>query len=769
MDHLQQEQNINLTALVKRVLSKWYWIIAAILFFSGIAYLINRYTHPVYEVTTTLFVDKEEMVDPLSFLYGEDQKPGAGGSGSSLDNEQVILTSFPIMISTLNALDFQISYFFGNRFALSELYDATPINVKFDLTASSNYPYDELIYLYPEDTNTFTIEYGDIRKKSAFGENFKLGEFSLTVNLTKAESVGSYEFIAFKLHPFSGLINEYRSRVRVTPITDNIINVSVNHQQIQKAKDFLNKLSEVTIEVNKMQKQQGSQQIIKFIEDQININSDTLQYFEDEIKQFKNSRVAINPTEEGGRLYSNINLLEEEKATILLSNQYYRYLQTALVDESRDYTELVIPSSVGIADPFLNELVSQLISIQREVKMLLTERKTKNPLLQDKLVVIEELKKNIISNVENQDRANELKIRDLDRRIAAARGSLNKMPQAEQELTTIRRDYTLNENLYMILMQKKMDAGIQAAAVSSDYRVINEAYESGLVSASPYRNYIAAVLLGLIIPIGLILLIDFFDTRIKNREDVSLLTSYPQLGVVPYDEKQRENTLLEGPQMESFRKLRANLRYIGEDKKVLLFTSASSGDGKSFCSQNLALVLSLSDKKVVWVDADMRKSSRQKGSNGQMGLSDYLSGMGTAEGILKKAGERSNLMMIKAGSPPPNPSELLISERMTRLLNELRQQFDYVIIDTPPAGIFSDALELIPQVDQTLMLVRIKHTRQPQFKVVMEQMRKLNSRDIGLILNGESMKSSDYGYGSYYEYGRKKKKRSLFGKKKVSA
>lgn len=763
MNNGQNENPVKLGSIVKLISGKWYWIVIALLLFNAIAFLLNRYSKEVHQVNTTLFVEKEEAVDPLDFLYGE-SKNIASTKGNPLANEKILLTSFPIMISTLGKLDFNVSYYFGNQFSLTELYKNTPIQLEAD-NASSELPYDKDFTLYPLNQEEYTLEVDGNRQKYKFDQSYELNGFKFKIVVTQPDALMAYEFIVFRLNSLSKLVNEYRNMVNVFPVTENIIQLSVNHENVSKASDFLNRLSLEAIEYNMRQKRQNFEKIVEFIDNQIVINADSLQILESEIKTFKNNKVVINPETEGNRLYENITSLEEQKANILLSNEYYQYLRDAITKEDLDYSELVVPSSVGIADPILNELVSRLIDMQREVRLLLSERKTKNPLLIEKQAIIVELTKNIVNNIENQKKASELQIRDLDRRLASAQAALKKMPQAQQELTNIKRDYSLNENLYMVLMQKKLDAGIRSAAVGPDYLIVNQAYDEGIISASPLRNYIAAVLLGLIIPVGLILIVDFFDTRIKSKEELMSITQFPVLGTLPLAKNQGEINHINSPLMEAFRQLRANLRYLGPGHKVYLVSSSSSGDGKSFCSQNLAYILSLAQKKVLWIDADLRKySKKREKATKEVGLSDYLVGLYEQEAITKPSGDKNPYLdIIRSGTLPPNPAELLISKRMSDLLNRLKDQYDHIIIDTPPVNLFADAMELMPLVDHNLLLVRLKHTHESSFKYTLDLLKKQQTRDLSIVINGEVLKENVYQQSKYYTKSKKGKK----GKKLV--
>ncbi len=767
MENQQKDQYFNLKQVFLLVLRRWYWVVGCMILFAGIAYVVNHYAKARYKLTSTLQVNKtESVVNPMAFIYNDRQASSTGVE------QKVLLTSFPVMVATLNNLDFNISYHFGKRFSLREMYQSSPIEMVVSKDAA-NHPYGQFLEIHPLNGKEYIFKWeGHPEEQYRFGQEYEVDGFKFTVNVTKPDALDAYEFIAVKLHKLMDLVNEYRNKAEIQLVSEAIMNLSVVEENPQKGKAFLDMWAKKIIEQDEAFKRFVSQKTVQFIDKQMSENYDSIRNIEGEIKTFRNSKVAVNPAMEGERLFGTIKELENERAGQLIAKDYYDYLTNTLRESGiASYEKLVIPSSLGIEDGTLNAMVMQLVDMSRQVKMLLDEKKTKNPLLQENQVMIAELRSNILSNIVNQKKAADLKIKQLNRRIAQNQAQLRQMPDAEFELNDITRTYSLNQNLYMMLMEKKMEAGIKFSSISSDYRVVNEAYEAGVLTSSPSRNYLIALLLSLVIPVGIILLIDFFDYRIKSKEELEMKSPLPIISSIMRLEDKEERYQLASPVTESFRTLRANLRYLGLDKKIFMLTSSVSGEGKTFCSQNLAYLLSITNKKVVLIDADLRKPKHLENKPiKDLGLADYLAGFTEMEEIIQQPGDNANLFFIRSGSLPPNPAELLISRRMQQLIEQLKKEYDYIIIDTPPLNLFADALEILPMVDYTFLLVRNKYTKSTHLSGTMDLLNKRTVKDISVIFNDIPRdKKKRKEYGAYYYNGQNGKSKKSVKKVKIKA
>ncbi|MGK7394466.1 MAG: polysaccharide biosynthesis tyrosine autokinase [Candidatus Cyclobacteriaceae bacterium M3_2C_046] len=741
----------------ERLLKKWYIFVSFLVIFLVAAFYYNQFSLPKYQVQTTMAIKKDHSNSPMDLFFGS-----AGGGGSMAD-EIVKLTSYPLILSTIRELDFAVDYYIPSPLENIELYKDSPIRLNIDAN-STNIPYGEYWECEIINNKSYNLYVQDEKFTLNFGEDSKISNFIFSIELVNTENLDEYRNVLIKINRLNSLVSRYQGKLSILPVKEesSMLEISVIGSNEQKELDFVNKLVEKIIAHDINNKRAYSDKTVKFIDQQLAENTDSLQLIEGEIKQFKYNNSSVDPTLESNQLYSNIKQLEQEKANIQLSNQYYNYLIGSL--SKQDVDELVVPSSMGVQDNILNDLIRRLVNLQLDVKLLMSDKKGKNPLVQEKQQTIADLKENILNNVENLKATNDIRLKDLDNRINLFSSSLRQMPEAERQLKVIERDYRASEEIYLLLMQKRLEAGIQFAAIESDYEIINHPMVIGLVSSSSLSIYILAILLALLLPAGIIYLIDVMSNIVHSKEEVKNITRLPIVGSIVRQSKTNKDSY-RNPSFESFRSFRTNLKFLKQPTQVLLFSSSISGDGKSFCSVNMALTLSLADKKVVWIDADLRKEDKsytyKNSSDRENGLTNYLTGAAPIETIIKP-GSNQNLFFIKAGVFPPNPGELLINERMKQLLVELREQFDYIIVDTPPIGFFSDAFELISYVDHTFIIVRENHTKKSALQSSMEIIHnnKLNQRNISIVYNDFTSKHTAYGYGYGKGYYNKRKKKT---------
>ncbi len=339
-------------------------------------------------------------------------------------------------------------------------------------------------------------------------------------------------------------------------------------------------------------------------------------------------------------------------------------------------------------------------------------------------------------------------------------------------MTRLERLFQYNESLLTLLLQRRTEARIARASTTSDYQVVEApSYNPVPIYPNKNKNYMIALLIGLGLPVGLIYLMDLLNDKIITKDDLQKVTTIPVVGHIGHSPFKSNLVIRESPKSivaESFRTIRANLQYfVGMEEKpssVFMVTSSISDEGKTFCSINLGHIFAFSGKKTILLGADMRKPSLPGylGVRDLPGLSNYLGGFSTLdEVILKQEGEKLDLIL--GGDIPPNPSELLASEKLTRLIEELKKEYEYIILDTPPIGLVSDALELLKVTDFNLLVVRQGRTVKSALSTVNELYREGKIRNMGILFNDIDYRKLDYGYsyrygynyryGYYYRYG----------------
>lgn len=780
MSNKTSKKQIQYKKLLLTAKKRKYWFAGSVLGTLFFAFLFNYFKVPEYRVNATVFVKslQPSLSDPANLIFSE------GLPRTNLTNtidQSFMFRSFPMVAAAIDKLNFSISYYDNrilNQLGLPhqlfdgkigavladmsnqvELYNQSPVKMEVAPDAE-NIPYDEEMYLIIKNKANYSITLEGETSTHAFGKSVNLNGFKFLLTLVYPEKIDQYTYLTMKLHRYEDLVFAYRDDIQVQPILNesSILKVSIVGENPAKEIDFINRLTEAVIEQDLKEKNYNAEKTVDFIDQQLAVNSDSLEVVEDELQRFKQENSAIELSSKGEQLFGNIQELEKEKALLSVSNQYFDYLLESL-NQNESVEQLAVPASVGMDDPVLTQLISQLVNTQLEVKAIqrqLSEGNTSDPSLVNKKGAVEELKQNILTNVQNRKATNAITIENLDRRITQYSSSLDRLPSAERKLVNIRRIYTLNENLYMLLMEKKVEAGITANSNVSDYKVVESAMVAGPPVGIPKRLLVfIALIAGIGLPLGFFFLQILLSNKIQSREDIELYTDHPILGsIVHADQESMQNprSLL----YECFRHIRANLMYLTpkQDAKIIMVTSSTSGEGKSFCTWHLGRVLAMSFKKTVIIDSDMRKHEGVRKISGD-GLSEYLAGMVDDSKIIHHT-ENELLDHIKSGRIPPNPAELMLSKNMGTLLEKLKQDYEYIIIDTPPVGIVADSMAFMKSADVIFCIVRANYTDTDQFNFTIQKLADIQPNHLSIMFNGASI-STPSNYGNYYYDGNNKK------------
>jgi capsular exopolysaccharide synthesis family protein len=521
--------------------------------------------------------------------------------------------------------------------------------------------------------------------------------------------------------------------------------------------DFLNGLIANYQEYNLEKKNATATRTIEFITEQINGITDSLRTAERQLEKFKNENVLTDLSGEALRLYQKAEEVEKEKMELAIRQNYYKYLLD-YIKTNPTMDQVILPSSVGLNDEILSDLISKMVDLQLDMKLMLSQDKLENPIVNERKKRISELKENILESVRNQQSVDKIKQGYLEQELKTLEKSLDRLPGAERKLVSITRNYTLLENLYIFLLQKRAEAGISRASTVSDIEVVNPPRAGVFISPQPVRNYLIAAFAGISVPVLIFVLLEFFNTRVQSREDIEKLTKIPFIGGVGHKRDSDNQVVLKAPKSaiaESFRALRSNLNYFigNRDQAVFLITSSISGEGKTFSSINLASVFALSGRRTLIIGADMRRPKifADFGLSNQAGLSNYLAGLSGFSEVVQKT-VHENLDLVSGGPVPPNPSELLLTKGMDDFILEAKKHYSYIIIDTPPLGIVTDAFILTKYADHTLFIVRQDYTPKILLRNAEEFYSSGKLKNISLFLNDVFRSGPGYGY-SYGGYG----------------
>jgi capsular exopolysaccharide synthesis family protein len=425
--------------------------------------------------------------------------------------------------------------------------------------------------------------------------------------------------------------------------------------------------------------------------------------------------------------------------------------------------DLIAPSSLGIQDMVLNNLINELINLYGERAELVLNSKKDNPYIASNERRISDLRQSVLKNIDNLAYASKISLQDIDKRIDEIVKKGNTLPETQRKLIGFERKFKLNDALYTYLLTKRSETQIAKASYLPDNEVLDQASpdECRIVYPNPKRNYIIALLLGLGLPAIFLLLREYFNNKIQSDDDIEAMTDYPILGHIVRSKESSKTVVVDYPMSltaESVRAIRTNFQFISNEKEknVILLTSSVKGEGKSFTTLNLALSLGMNNKKTILINFDLRRPKLHDylGVEPDKGLSLYLSGNASLDEIIQTS-RFENIDAIMSGAIPPNPMELIASERTNIMFQELKRKYDYILVDSPPIGMVADALLLLKFSDVNIFIVRQNYTYKKVFYQLTQTLKKRNVQNVNIILNDIRLEGrfSPYQYGYAYNYG----------------
>ncbi len=774
--------DIDLMRYVSLFISNWHWIAAALFIALGTAYIFNRYSQRAYSAKSTLLIKDQPATGAIANMEQIFAATNIYNAYPNLDDEIAILQSYTLNKRVIEDMpEMHVAYvpvtrngIKGQRtyktspFVLRKLSEMQPEGVAMTIRFTEGDRYTVEINAEQltawRKSNKGSGSAGELNQQKEYlpGEPFEQGGFSFTVEpRDSARTIyGETNRWLVWFESLPALTNHYVSSLRVEPVKEyaSVLTLSYDGYSPAEASDFLNTLMKLYILQGMEWKSRAADNTINFIEAQLGLISDSLRLAENTMETFRLNNRFVDLTLEGTLVLQKLEKLEGEKNMLGLQEQYYEYLLDYL--DARETMESIIsPSVMGVTDPVLVKLVEEFSKVQQERKKVEFTVTGNQPQVQLMDKRIEDARKALKENVSSAINQLKMTVNTVNGRIAAAEKELGRLPGTERRLIGIQRKFDLNNSVYTYLLERRAEAGIAKASQITDNRIIDEAIVNNSVQIRPktMKNYLVALLLGLMIPMALIVVFDLFNNKIIGRHDIEHLTKAPIIGYISHSDYHVEDPVAEKPGStlaESFRAVRTSLSfYTGQTKcPVIVISSPVSGEGKTFVSVNLATIISMMNKKVLIVGLDLRKPRVHailKAGNGH-GMSQYLSGTASFEEVIVPT-QIENLWFAPSGPVPPNPAELIGSPKMTEFLIRARSEFDTIIIDTPPVGIVTDALLLNQLSNVTLFVVRQRYTTRGSVQLLDEIFRKGEMSNVALLVNDIST-AGYYGYGLRYGY-----------------
>ena len=761
------ESNFNILEWVFKFLRYWYLFVIALVVAFGLAYLKNRSWMPQYYTEAKVLIESSSADNAYGFMSGF----GAGMDYMNTNNQLLILGSYDLINRTVQNLSFGVDFYTRGHFRTHSLYGREPVAI--NLQYADAQLYGREFRFIPIDNNNFEIVFEDEFSKELFPD-FKIkGQYGVPFeNFLMFATIDklylpteNVEFL-FRFRDFYSLEEEFASRLQLSYIGEmsSVISVSLTGNVVARDRDFINALCAEFLEANLEEKNEEATRTINFINEQLAFIFDSLQTAENRLRQYRRQNNMVDINAYASSVLSKLSALDAQRSELTLKEAYFDELAEYL-KESVTVERLVAPSSIGVSDPVLLDLVSKFNELQQKRGDL----GEKNPQYERYSKRMDEVRSTMLEVLENVRKIHRMERDAFEKEYMAVMGDLQDLPEKELMMINYERAYKINDNYYTFLLQKQSEAQIRKASNVPDNKILQKARirYSPVNGKDKMKVYLLFVVIGLLIPAAYIILKELLNTTIRDERDVVKLTNIPVLGTIRHaDDTDAKVRTVEKPKSlftEGFRLIRSRVEFISKRKTDIsvLVTSAESGDGKTHFAINLAGVYSLVSDKVVLVDIDVRnpKLSQKLGYKNAKGLVHVLIGEATLDEVIIKDDKKLGFHFLPAGIVPPNPAELVGSEEMMKLLEELKQRYDYRIIDTSPLGLVSDSYALTGVVDVNLLITRVFKSDKLFFKNFIEQVQQDNVNNPYIVLNDlQVSKNGKYGYGKYgygkYGYGK---------------
>ena len=779
MGEQEETSSINFQTIYTAVILHWKWFVLSLIICMGCAMIYLRYKTPVYQAYAKL-------------LIKDDDSRGRGGksgvlttsnlgimsNSTGIDNEMEILSSLSIAQQAVRDLKLYVNYSLEGKVKDHLIYNSEPISVDLDPShlEKLNYPISLEInrkgssytvtgeYLNPKTGVTNSIE----KTITSFPTRIdtKTGIITLQSNGDRGLLPEGRALKVTILSPKS-VAAKYAGSLSVsqTSKTTTIAELVLKDESPQRAVDYLRQLAICYNRQANEDKNEIAVRTEEFINGRLEKINAELGSTEGSLEEYKKRNNMVELKMNAAQAVQNQDVysqkLAEANTQMALLNSISEYLN----DPSNKYQTL--PSNVGLSDASATSLIDKYNDIVITRNRLLRSASESSPTVTPLTAQLDDLTSSIKRAMIQARKSMEIERNNIANMYGRYASQTNATPEQERILTQIGRQQDVKSGLYLMLLQKREENSISLAATADKGKLIDDPQYMGKVSPKNSMIMLIALILGLAIPAGVIFIVNFIRYKIEGHDDVAKLTSLPILADVAIASETAETKAdivvheNQNNQMEEvFRSLRTNLQFImAENEKVVLFTSSTSGEGKTFTAANLAVSFALLDKKVVLVGLDIRKprlAELFEINDHQHGITNLLTQPDpTAADVKKqilKSGISNNLDILMAGPIPPNPAELVARKSLDQVIDILKETYDYVLIDSAPVGLVTDTLQIGRVANATVLLCRADYTPKEAFGYINDLAKEKKLPNMCVVINGIDMSKKKYGY--YYGYGR---------------
>lgn len=707
-------QEIDYFKIGKILLSRWYWVAGTVLICMGIAKVYLWVTPKMYATSATLKFEekKSEIPDFATSGFTTNDR-------NRIQSEQYVIQSNQLLLRAIRKMDFRISFYLSGRLRTTEAYPDKPLDIEFISLDTLNF-FRGNITFKAINNHTFNLSYPSgnktIQKNYAYNNPVTIGPTTFTIK--RPDGIGTNAIYIFKFNAPEDFLGRVKSGLHTQEAlkNSNIITLFESDLNPVFAADALNRIMDEYLIYDREQKTKSASQIIKFIDRQLSYLSDSVKSSEKSLQDYKQKKKIINVSSASDAVLQKSKEIESQRSLLKVQLMSIDQLKNKLIVE-QDNANINFDLS-GSLDPLLGGIINSFNTLLNERATLLKTFNANSPPIRDINKQIIQIKTAALANVNSTREGIMHNLEYLNTQSNAVDQQMAALPVAERDVIGLQRNFDVNDKVYSFLSEKKIDAQISSSAILPGASIVDRAQPNfGPIGPNEQQINRNALIAGLVIGLGIIILIRMLNPYIYDKETVESLTTIPIIGVIrkfpgSLDEDNSQLLALTKPRSvfaESVRSVRTNLNFLASEKdsKVICITSEVAGEGKSFVAVNLSSTLALINKKVVLIGADLRRSRIHHTFRvpNDVGLSNYLANQASLTDIIHHS-EVESLDFIISGPVPPNPSELLHSHKMNELIAELKTIYDIVIIDTAPIGLVSDSIPLIRVSDINVFVIR---------------------------------------------------------------
>jgi tyrosine-protein kinase Etk/Wzc len=771
--------DFNLKKTLSLYTKKWPWFVLSIFGLLLLSYAYLRYQVPQYGTKARIMlISEKDQASPGAVF--SDISMFLESAEAEIEDEILVITSRGVMKAVADQLDLNLRYFAQGDILETEIYKNPPVVLNF--IASDSIINQTNFNFYIKITSEVGFEYrtyeDEAPKTIAFGETIdtQFGGMVITPGLKETRFLVGQSY-RIQLSHLDDVTQNLRNTIEIYPSGkgSKVLSVYLEDAIPQKSQDIINTLINEYDRYTTAVKNYRSQSTAAFIDNRIELIASDLVNVDDSIVRFKTGNKITDVSSEAGQFLNssvqNEQLLDESRTQLRLLS----YMKASLGTDNDSFEP--IPANLGMGDGAISALSARYSELLSNRERLLRSAGEKNLVVVELDQTLNNIRQNLRQNIDNAVRFLNIRITSLENQSSRINSKIFSVPGQELKLRSIERKQGIKESLYLYLLEKREEAAITLTATSPNLKIVDEAYSFG-DPISPNRRmiYVAALFIGLFLPFSVIYVKDLLDTKIHNREDlegrikdITVLGELPRLKGKELTSlvKRNDRSLLS----ESFRIIRTNFDYVRRGRhvkkydNVIFVTSTINGEGKSFFSINFALTLANTDKRVLLIGADIRNPKidlggiiQNKKRVSKIGLTEYLSddSILIGEAIETYDVENNKIDVLLSGKIPPNPAELLMSDRMEPLFDKVSDQYDFVIVDTAPSMLVTDTLLFSHFAGHTIYMTRADYTEKALLNFTKDLHDKQKLKGMMLVVN--DLDQANFGYGARGYYGAPKKK-----------